>query len=156
MIGIGFLTLPSIGKEIGYWPMIYMVTQSTLISLTANLQLGRGFFITKEKTFDAIVAKICGRVYGTISRIFLLFYVFASTAAYYMIGNTFIQTLLFQIKVIKTTSNETVRVLFIICVFVVSQLLSAPKKISFLSYFTFITAILVLGVAVVSLLIISF
>jgi hypothetical protein len=79
--------------------------------------------------------------------------VFASTAAYYMIGSTLIQTLLHQIKVFKTTSNETVKVVFIICILVVPQLLSAPKRIGFLSYFTFITVILALGVAAVSLLI---
>lgn len=86
MIGVGFLTLPVIGKNSGLYPMIALILLSAGISLIANVQISRGFRFTQGKTYSKIVARVDGRLSAVINMIFLLFYVYVSAGAYYVFG----------------------------------------------------------------------
>lgn len=86
MVGVGFLTLPEIGKQNGLIPMIFMVFFSAFISCFANLQLARGFSVTKGKCYTRIITLIAGRKYGMTNLVFLFFYVWVSAGACYMFG----------------------------------------------------------------------
>lgn len=89
MIGVGFLTLPVIGKNNGLYPMIGLILLAAFISCFANWQIGRGFRATGGKTYSKIVARVDGRVSGLVSMIFLFFYVYVSAGAYYVFGKCF-------------------------------------------------------------------
>jgi amino acid permease len=89
MIGVGFLTLPEIGKNSGLYPMIGFILLSAFISVFANWQIGRGFRATEGKTYSKIVAKVDGRVSSLINMIFLFLYVYVSAGAYYVFGSRY-------------------------------------------------------------------
>lgn len=86
MIGVGFLTLPEIGRKSGLYPMLFFIVLSAGISCFANWQLGRGFRATEGKTYSKIVARIDGRLSSLITMIFLFMYVYVSAGAYYIFG----------------------------------------------------------------------
>lgn len=86
MIGVGFLTLPEIGKNNGLYPMLGFILLSAFISAFANWQIGRGFRYTEGKTYSKIVARVDGRTSGLITMIFLFLYVYVSAGAYYIFG----------------------------------------------------------------------
>ena len=86
MIGVGFLTLPEIGRKSGLYPMLGMIILSASISCFANWQLGRGFRATEGKTYSKIVARVDGRLSSLITMIFLFLYVYVSAGAYYVFG----------------------------------------------------------------------
>lgn len=86
MIGVGFLTLPEIGRKSGLYSMLFFILLSALISVFANWQLGRGFKATEGKTYSKIVARVDGRTSSLITMIFLFFYVYVSAGAYYVFG----------------------------------------------------------------------
>jgi len=86
MIGVGFLTLPVIGKNSGLYVMIGFILLSAFISVFANWQIGRGFRATQGKTYSKIVARVNGRVSSLITMIFLFLYVYVSAGAYYLFG----------------------------------------------------------------------
>ncbi len=87
MIGVGFLTLPEIGKNSGLYPMIGFILTAAFISCFANWQIGRGFRATGGKTYSKIVARVDGRTSALINMIFLLLYVYVSAGAYYVFGS---------------------------------------------------------------------
>lgn len=86
MIGVGFLTLPVIGKNSGLYPMIGLILLSASISLFANVQISRGYRFTQGKTYSKIVARVDGRLSAVVNMIFLLLYVYVSAGAYYVFG----------------------------------------------------------------------
>lgn len=86
MIGVGFLTLPEIGRKSGLHIMLGFILLSAFISCFANWQIGRGFRATEAKTYSKIVAKIDGRVSSLITMVFLFLYVYVSAGAYYIFG----------------------------------------------------------------------
>ena len=87
MIGIGFMTLPVLGKNSGLFPMLVLIFIAASISCFANWQIGRGFRATQGKTYSKILARIDGRTSALVSMIFLLLYVYVSAGAYYIFGN---------------------------------------------------------------------
>lgn len=62
MIGVGFLTLPTIGTMNGWVAIIFFVLLAQSISLIGNLQIGRAYRICGKKTYSAIVESIIGKV----------------------------------------------------------------------------------------------
>ena len=86
MIGVGFLTLPEIGKKSGLYPMLIFIVLASAISMFANWQLGRGFRATQGDTYTKIVAKIFGRNASLVIMVFLFMYVYVSAGAYYVFG----------------------------------------------------------------------
>lgn len=151
MIGVGFLTLPEIGKNNGLFPMIGFITLSAFISGFANWQIGRGFRYTEGKTYSKIVARVDGRVSSLINMVFLFFYVYVSAGAYYIFGRSaLIQGAKFAMSVVnnlnirpKWAENDNDFMdYFIIGTFAICFLGSLPSKITALRYFTFITAII--------------
>ena len=86
MIGVGFLTLPEIGKNSGLYPMVALILIAAFISCFANWQIGRGFRATGGKTYSKIVARVDGRTSALINMVFLLLYVYVSAGAYYVFG----------------------------------------------------------------------
>lgn len=149
MIGVGFLTLPVIGKNSGLYPMLFFIVFSSMISLFANWQLGRGYRITGGKTYNKIVTKVAGRASGLITMIFLFLYVYVSAGAYYVFGAKFGMSFIdnWKIRPDFLKDDDKFANYFIVGLFVVCFLGSLPSKITALRYFTFITAIinLVLG-----------
>lgn len=92
MIGVGFLTLPVIGKNSGLYPMIGLILLSAGISLFANVQISRGYRFTQGKTYSKIVARVDGRLSAVVNMIFLLLYVYVSAGAYYVFGRILFST----------------------------------------------------------------
>lgn len=86
MIGVGFLTLPEIGKKSGLLPMVGFILLSAFISVFANWQIGRGFRHTQGKTYSKIVARVDSRTSSLINMVFLFLYVYVSAGAYYIFG----------------------------------------------------------------------
>ena len=91
MIGVGFLTLPQIGKENGLFPMIFLIVFAGMVSMIGNFMLGRAFRITKGKTYSQISAKVIGRKSSLLILIFLYLYVTVSSGAYYVFGTIFLR-----------------------------------------------------------------
>jgi amino acid permease len=87
MIGVGFLTLPEIGKKNGLVPMVGFILVSAFISVFANWQIGRGFRHTQGKTYSKIVARIDSRTSSLVNMVFLFLYVYVSAGAYYIFGS---------------------------------------------------------------------
>lgn len=86
MIGVGFLTLPVIGKKSGLYPMLFFIILASMISVFANWQLGRGYRATDGKTYSKIIARVDGRTSSLVTMIFLFMYVYVSAGAYYVFG----------------------------------------------------------------------
>jgi amino acid permease len=86
-IGVGFLTLPEIGKKSGAYTMVALILGSACISMFANWQISRGFRATGGKTYSKIVARVDGRLSSLVNMIFLFLYVYVSAGAYYLFGN---------------------------------------------------------------------
>lgn len=156
MIGVGFLTLPVIGKKSGLYAMLFFIVLASLISMFANWQLGRGFRATEGKTYSKIVARVDGRTSSLVTMIFLFMYVYVSAGAYYVFGNikdnvgakfgmSFIDNWGIRPEFLK--DDNKFANYFIITLFGICFLGSLPSKITALRYFTFVTAIinLVLG-----------
>ena len=87
MIGVGFLTLPEIGKKSGLFPMVGFILISAFISVFANWQIGRGFRHTQGKTYSKIVARVDSRTSSLINMVFLFLYVYVSAGAFYIFGS---------------------------------------------------------------------
>lgn len=66
MIGVGFLTLPAIGKNNGYVIVVLFIILASSLSLFANIQLGIAFKITRRNNYALIVEEILGKVYSLI------------------------------------------------------------------------------------------
>ena len=64
MIGVGFLTLPAIGKNNGYVIIVLFIILASSLSLFANIQLGIAFKITRRNNYALIVEEILGKVYS--------------------------------------------------------------------------------------------
>ena len=156
MIGVGFLTLPVIGKKSGLYAMLFFIVLASLVSVFANWQLGRGFRATEGKTYSKIVARVDGRTSSLVTMIFLFMYVYVSAGAYYVFGSisvtpgakfamSFIDN--WNIRPDFLKDDNKFANYFIIGLFFVCFLGSLPSKITALRYFTFVTAIinLVLG-----------
>lgn|SRR3990167_1274093 len=149
-IGVGFLTLPEIGKKSGAYTMLIFIVGSAMISMFANWQISRGFRATGGKTYSKIVARVDGRVSSLINMIFLFLYVYVSAGAYYLFGNRlliegaqFAWIALKSLGVAKDWSSEDdFTNYFILGSLVFCFLGSLPSKITALRYFTFITAVI--------------
>lgn len=86
MIGVGFMTLPNIGKYNGLYMIMFFVVLSAVISWLANLQIGRAFRNSYGKTYAQIVERINGPALSLIALIFLFLYVYASAGGYFIFG----------------------------------------------------------------------
>lgn len=155
MIGVGFLTLPVIGKNSGTYVMLGFIFLSAFISCFANWQIGRGFRVTEGKTYSKIVARICGRGSSLITMIFLFLYVYVSAGAYYIfgmmfpnIGAKFAYSVLDNMDWLPefakdpTNGESQFTNYFVLVFFFICFIGSLPSKITALRYFTFITAII--------------
>jgi len=90
MIGVGFMTLPVIGKNNGIYNILFFVALSAIISWFANLQIGTGFRNSYGKTYAQIVERINGPKMSLIALVFLFLYVYASAGGYYIFGKLFL------------------------------------------------------------------
>jgi amino acid permease len=86
MIGVGFMTLPVIGKNNGVYSILFFVLYSGTVSWFANIQIGRGFKHSFGKTYPEIIERINGSNLSLVALIFLFLYVFASSGSYYIFG----------------------------------------------------------------------
>lgn len=86
MIGVGFMTLPVIGKNNGLYSILFFIMVSAVVSWFANLQIGRGFRHSYGKTYAEIVERINGPKLSLIALMFLFLYVYASAGGYYIFG----------------------------------------------------------------------
>lgn len=84
MIGVGFLTLPVIGRYNGWVAIIFFVLFSAAISAFANYLIGRGFRSSFGKNYAEIVERINGPVHSFIVLLFLYLYVLASAGSYFI------------------------------------------------------------------------
>jgi len=86
MIGVGFLTLPVIGKYNGSISIIFFILLSMGISCFANILIGRGFQHSYGKNYPEIIERINGPKLSLLALIFLFLYVFASSGSYFIFG----------------------------------------------------------------------
>lgn len=86
MIGVGFMTLPVIGKYNGLVAIFFFIFLSALISAFANFQIGRAFKASYGKTYAEIVERINGPKHSLVALMFLFMYVFASAGGYFIFG----------------------------------------------------------------------
>lgn len=160
MIGVGFLTLPEIGKNSGLYPMIGYILLAAAMSVFGNWQIGRGFHATGAKTYAKIVAKVHNRTSSLVSMIFLLLYVYVSAGAYYIFGSldvnpgaNFAKSVVDNLNIRPdwAKNDEDFMNYFIIFFYVLCFLGSLPSKITALRYFTFITAVINLYLGIVGI-----
>lgn len=166
MIGVGFLTLPMIGRNNGYLSIIGFVVYSAFLSYIANLMLGRAFHASKGKSYADIVKKIEGPKSSLIVLIFLFSYVLSSTGAYFIFCKSSPPTrrsvsdplaAKFAFNMLEghdllpdiLAKQEVFNRVWIPFFFVLSTLLSLPKKITALKYMGYVTSVINLGMGVV-------
>ena len=87
MIGIGYITLPNIGKENGLFPMIFLIVFTGLMSYVSSVQLGRGYTFSGGQTYSKIVGKVVNRSSSLVILVCLYFYITVSAGTYYVFGN---------------------------------------------------------------------
>jgi len=119
MIGVGFLTLPAIGKNNGYVFVVLFILLASALSLFGNIQLGIAFKITRRNNYALIVEEILGKVYSLALLFFIFFYVLASSIAYYMFGSIFSYAAFVDNNWIKDTpDNQNIfRAIFMVSAF---------------------------------------
>jgi amino acid permease len=151
MIGVGFLTLPMIGKYTGYIPMVCMIAFASFLSFFANMQLGIAFRITRRNNYPLMVEEILGRTSALICLIFIFLYVFASSISYFMFGGIFCWAAFRDNNWLANTdeNHDNFIRIFIAAMFLVTFLGSLPAKLTALRYGTLVSSVVVLYVVVV-------
>lgn len=62
MIGVGFLTLPAIGRMNGWIAIIIFILIAQFVSLVGNIQIAKAYRICGKKTYSTIIESIIGTV----------------------------------------------------------------------------------------------
>ena len=86
MMGVGFLTLPEMGKTNGLYPMVLLIFLASLVSAFANLQLGAAFRETKCSSLMKMIAKVNGRASALLCITALIFDIWVTIGAMYIFG----------------------------------------------------------------------
>ena len=153
MIGVGFLTLPEIGRRSGLIPMIFFILGTASISVFANWQLGRGFRATGAQTYGKIISSVDGKRSAVLILIFLFIYVYVSAGAFYVFGAKFAMSCIdhWSLRPEFLLDDNRFADFFITIMFVICFLGSLPSKMTSLNSFTLITAVINLGLGVLLL-----
>lgn len=153
MVGIGFLTLPEMGKTNGLVPMIVLIVISSIVSAIANWQLAIGFRITHARSLTKIISEIIGKKPAIFCMIILILDIWVSIGAMYIFGARFSVNLLDGFNARPDWGKDTDKLTnyIILFLFVLSFLGSLARKASSLRYFSFIssTVSLLVGLVVV-------
>jgi amino acid permease len=86
MIGIGFLTLPEMGKTNGLIPMVILILLSAFVSAFANVQLGNAFRAIKSPSLLKMIAMVNGRPSALFCIIVLIIDIWVAVGAMYIFG----------------------------------------------------------------------
>ena len=86
MMGVGYLTLPEMGKTNGLAPMVFLLFVSAFVSAFANLQLGAAFRATKSSSLLKMIATVNGRASGLLCITALIFDIWVTIGAMYIFG----------------------------------------------------------------------
>ena len=144
MIGVGFLTLPEIGRTNGLYPMIGIVVLSAFMSAFANWQLGLGFRVSRGRTLTKIIARIKGRGSAILNILVLIIDLWVSVGATYIFGAQFAISVIDNLKLRPTWASETGTLAnyLIIALFTVCFFGSLAKSFSAMRYFTFVASVI--------------
>lgn len=86
MIGIGFLTLPEMGRTNGLFSMVLLILLSAFISAYANLQLGSAYRATKAPSLLKMIAQVNGRASALFCITVLIIDIWVAVGAMYIFG----------------------------------------------------------------------
>jgi amino acid permease len=142
MLGMGFMTLPQIGKQNGMIPMLFMILVSVTICLVGNLQITRAYIYTKRKTYPEVVEELDGPLASKIATFFIMIYMYLVSALFYV----FCPQLLFSF--LNNTNNrpswlpkeEVFSVYMTLLIFPINYICSLTPKLSSLKYFAFLAS----------------
>ena len=148
MIGVGFLTLPAVGKANGYIPCAVFIILSSFMSQFGNLQLGIAYRITRKNTYTLIVEEVLGKFWALINQIFMFLYLIASSTSYFLFGELFSFAAFRDNGVFDSSDREWFTYVFMGCAFVISFLGTIPKKITALRYATQVSSVIVFYVVI--------
>ena len=132
MIGMGFLTLPQIGKHNGTVPMVAMILISVAVCLVANLQISRAYYHTKQRTFAEIVEYLEGPRVAKVATFFIMVYIYVVSTLFYVFIPQFVLSFLDNTNSRPDwlTSERTFSVSFIALLFPINFLCSLTPKLS--------------------------
>ncbi len=144
MIGVGFLTLPEIGKHNGLYPMIAIIILSSFMSAFANWQLGLGFRVSRGRTLTKIIARVKGRGSAIMNIFVLIIDLWVATGATYIFGAKFALSVIDNLKLRASWGLEEGQVMnyLIIALFVICFFGSLAKSFSAMRYFTFLASVI--------------
>lgn len=152
MIGVGFLTLPTIGKNNGWVGIIIFIFVAQITSMIGNLWLVRAYRATEGrcKCYPTIVEEILGVKQSALIIVFMMLYILASSTSYYLFAYTFAKSLVFdKFDWLGKDSETLFKWAFVFTIFGIQFLGCLPKKISALSYFTAVSATIIFYVSMV-------
>jgi hypothetical protein len=87
MMGVGYLTLPEMGKTNGLYPMVVLIFLAALVSAFANLQLGDAYRATKCPSLMKMIAQVNGRASALLCITALIFDIWVTIGAMYIFGS---------------------------------------------------------------------
>ena len=142
MMGIGFLTLPVMGKTNGLVPMVFFILVASLVSGIANWQLGIGFRATKARSLTTMISSVNGKTSAIFCIFFLVLDIWVSVGALYIFGARFAISLLdsFNARPSWEKDTDTLSNYVILGLFLLSFGGSLARNLSSLRYFTFVTS----------------
>lgn len=151
MIGVGFLALPTIGKENGWLSIVILVVLAQLLSMMGNFFLVKAYRATcgKCKDYPSIVEEILGKKSSAFIVVIIICHVLSASTSYYSFTYIFCRSLVFSdFGWLEGEESEKIfKWCFIIAVYLVQLCGCLPKKITALSYFTLITNIIIFYIA---------
>ena len=172
MIGVGFLTLPTIGKNNGWVGIILMVFLSQSISLFGNIQLMKGYRATGKNNYSAIVEGVLGVVrifisfltttittknylklinkqkYASITLFIIFLYILTSAISYYIFAFNFAWAIAQNNNYVNDDNMMAFQIAFTSILYIFQFQLCIPRKISQLRHYTMQTACIILFVSI--------
>ena len=155
MIGVGFLTLPQIGKHNGMISMVLLVLVAFGMCLIANFQISRAFYHSKKKTYAELVEALEGPVVGKIAGVLVSTFVYLASTMFYSFIPQIILSFLNNTRAKPSwlTDEQTFSTYLILALLPITLICSLSPKISSLRYFAFLTSFI--GVLITLIIVMS-